>query len=65
MSPKTLLEMVGATPIPPSIAESVLVIIDAQNEYLEGPLALTGVGLAVEKCAEVLAAYRKAGAPVI
>ncbi|MGL5446512.1 MAG: cysteine hydrolase family protein, partial [Rhabdaerophilum sp.] len=46
-------------------AESVLVIIDAQNEYLEGPLALTGVGLAVEKCAEVLAAYRKAGAPVI
>jgi nicotinamidase-related amidase len=65
MPPKTLLEMAGATPVPPTIAESVLVIIDAQNEYLEGPLALTGVGPAVEKCAEVLAAFRKAGAPVI
>ncbi|MCA2000151.1 MAG: cysteine hydrolase [Hyphomicrobiales bacterium] len=57
--------MAGVAPVPPMLAESVLVIIDAQNEYLEGPLGLTGIGLAVERSAEVLAAFRKAGAPVI
>ncbi|MBN8532891.1 MAG: cysteine hydrolase [Rhizobiales bacterium] len=65
MPPRTLLDMAGAMPVPPPISESVLVIIDAQNEYLEGPLALTGVAPAIAQCASVLAAYRAAGAPVI
>ena len=36
----TLLELAGVISAPPSLAEAMLVLIDYQNEYLEGPLAL-------------------------
>jgi len=37
---KTLLELAGADLTPPRLADSCLVLIDLQNEYLTGPIAL-------------------------
>ena len=39
-APKTLLELSGADLNPPRLAGAALVLIDLQNEYLAGPLAL-------------------------
>ncbi|MCY1413090.1 Streptothricin hydrolase [compost metagenome] len=44
---------------------ATLVIIDAQREYLSGPLALSGMDEAVANIAQLLAAARKAGRPVV
>ncbi len=63
--PKTLLEMAGANPDPAPWTETVLVLIDCQNEYVDGPLQLTGVLPALEEGARALAAARTAGAPVV
>ena len=49
-TPKTLLEMSGADMRPPPLSGATLVIIDAQNEYLDGKLALPGVE-AGDRCA--------------
>ena len=62
---KTLLQLAGADPKPSALAESVLVIVDAQNEYLEGPLALSGVDAAMPVLAGLLARARDAGTPVV
>jgi nicotinamidase-related amidase len=64
-TPKTLLEMAGRTPVPPKLGESILVLIDIQNEYLEGPIALPGAQAALAKAADLLARARKAGAKVV
>ena len=63
--PKTLLQMAGADPTPPSLSQSVLVIIDAQNEYLDGKLPLSGIALALEALSRLLGRARDAGAPVV
>jgi nicotinamidase-related amidase len=63
--PKTLLEMAGADPEPADLASATLVMIDIQNEYLQGPVAVTGATEAVANAAKLLAAAREAGAPVI
>ncbi len=64
-APKTLLEMAGAPNRPQRLAEAAVVMIDAQLEYVTGRLPLTGVGAALEVGAELLAAARAAGRPVI
>jgi len=64
-TPKTLLEMSGADMRPAPLAQSTLVIIDAQNEYLDGKLALPGIGPAVDALARLLAKARAAAAPVV
>lgn len=64
-TPKTLLELAGRKPVPPKLADSILILIDIQNEYLDGPIALPGAKAAVEKAADLLARARKAGARVI
>jgi nicotinamidase-related amidase len=64
-TPKTLLQMAGADLKPPPLSGSTLVIIDAQNEYLDGKLALPGVRPAVDALAQLLAKAREAGAPVV
>jgi nicotinamidase-related amidase len=63
--PKTLLQMAGAKLEPHKIGEAALVLIDAQREYQDGKLALPGIEAALGVCAELLAAARAAGAPVI
>lgn len=64
-SPKTLLEMSGADMRPPPLSGATLVVIDAQNEYLDGKLALPGVKPAVDALARLLAKAREVGAPVV
>ena len=64
-TPKTLLQMAGAAPAPPSLGEAALVLIDYQREYTTGSLPLSGVDAAVAEGAAVLKRARAAGAPVI
>jgi len=61
----TMLQMAGATPSPATMADGVLVIIDAQREYTDGLLPLSGVGGAVDALAVLLEKARQAGAPVV
>jgi len=62
---KTLLSMSGADLTPNRISDSVLILIDCQNEYVTGALPLVGVDAAMEDAAIILARFRNAGAPVI
>ena len=64
-TPKTLLEMSGADLRPAPLATSTLVIIDAQNEYLDGKLTLPGAKPALVALERLLAKARDVGAPVV
>lgn len=64
-APKTLLQMSGAPLEPSKFSESAVIIIDAQNEYVNGKLPLVGVAPALDNIAILLKAARAAGAPVI
>ena len=65
MPPRPLLELAGLSPAPSPLSRAVLVVIDAQHEYVDGKLPLTGVREALGQIAELLARARKAGRPVI
>lgn len=64
-SPKTLLEMAGADLRPAALTQSAVIVIDAQNEYLDGKLALPGIKPALDAIAQLLSKAREAGAPVV
>lgn len=61
----TMLQMAGATPTPATMADGVLLIIDAQREYTDGLLPLPGAQAAVDALAGLLERARAAGAPVV
>ncbi|MFZ2101702.1 MAG: cysteine hydrolase, partial [Oricola sp.] len=61
---RTLLDMSGADLTPARFEEAALVLIDYQNEYLSGPLALPEAHDAIGVAVAILAAARAAGAPV-
>lgn len=61
----TMLQMAGAQPVPATMADGVLLIVDAQREYTDGLLPLTGVQPAVDALAVLLEKARKAGAPIV
>ncbi|KAK7026252.1 isochorismatase family protein YddQ [Favolaschia claudopus] len=67
-APKTFLEHVGASPstVSPSARDSILVIIDAQNEYLDGLLSISKDNIAYSRpnILKLLQRYRAAHAPV-
>lgn len=63
--PKTLLALAGANFTPTPLSQAALLIIDAQNEYLDGTLALPGVLPAVAEIGSLLARARALGRPVI
>jgi nicotinamidase-related amidase len=63
--PKTLLQMAGAPLEPSRFSESAVVIIDAQNEYVNGKLPLVGIAPALDNIAILLKAARAAGSPII
>lgn len=65
MPPKTLLEMAGVAAASPRLAESSLVVIDAQREYVDGALALPGVTPALDEIGALLARARALHVPVI
>jgi len=62
---RTILEMAGATPEPARLADAVLLIIDAQREYVDGALPLCGVAQALAVGGELLARARAARTPVV
>lgn len=64
-TPKTLLELAGAPLDPATVESAAIVMIDMQNEYLDGPIALPGAETAVGHAAKLLDAAREAGAPIL
>src|SRR5581483_11885249 len=61
----TLFQISGAPPRPATLSDSVLIVIDAQHEYVSGRLPLTGIADAIAETSRLLAAARTAGTPVI
>jgi nicotinamidase-related amidase len=61
---KTLLELAGADLRPARVRDAALVLIDYQNEYLAGPLALPDAAAALQAAARLLALARAAGTPI-
>lgn len=64
-APPTLLQLAGAEKHPSSLAQSVLVVIDAQHEYATGTLPLDGVDRALERLSHLLTRARRAGTVVV
>lgn len=63
--PRTLLSLAGAPDRPHPLAESVVVMIDAQMEYVTGRLPLPGVAAALAQGAALLDKARELGRPVV
>lgn len=63
--PKTLMQMAGVEPVPAPLSGSTLIIIDAQNEYVDGPVALPGVKGKIAEIARLLARARASGTPIV
>ena len=61
----TMLQMSGMAPTPATMADGVLLIIDAQREYTDGLLPLPGAASAIAALARLLEKARVAGAPVV
>jgi nicotinamidase-related amidase len=62
---RTLLTIFGAKPAASRLSESVLVIIDAQREYVDGKLRLDGIDESLKEASLLLERARKSGTPVI
>lgn len=62
---RTILDMLGATPETARLSNSVLLIIDAQREYVSGALPLVGINEALAVGGKLLARARAAGTPVV
>jgi nicotinamidase-related amidase len=65
MTPATLLQLAGTEFPPPEVRSSALVLIDAQEWYRTGPLALPGLGAALAAASLALERARTAGVPVV
>ena len=63
--PQTLLKMVGVKSEASHLSDSVVVIIDAQREYVDGKLRLDGIDASLKEASIMLERARKAGTPVI
>ncbi len=64
-APQTLATLSGAKPQTGRLSESVLIIVDAQREYVDGALPLANVNSALAEIGTLLARARKASTPVI
>ncbi len=63
--PQTLLQLSGRAYAPAKLANATLLVIDAQEEYRSGALALPGLQPALEQIRSLIDAARHAGAPVV
>lgn len=63
--PKTLLQFAGANLEPAKLGEACLIIIDMQNEYLEGPIAVSGADEAITHARNLLEKARLAGSSIV
>ena len=64
MAPRTLRDIAGLGQQPPPLRDAALVLIDCQNTYREGTMALVGVEAALVEARQLLARARDAGVPV-
>ena len=64
-APTTILEMLGATPQTARLSNAVLLIIDAQREYVDGALPLVGIAEALAVGGSLLARARAIGTPIV
>ncbi|KAA5836365.1 isochorismatase family protein [Saccharopolyspora hirsuta] len=65
MTSKTLRDVIGLDPRPPRLSESALILIDVQNTYRTGVMALDGAEEALAAAARLLERAREAGTPVV
>jgi nicotinamidase-related amidase len=63
--PTTLRALSGLPSTPASLADSTLIMIDCQNTYVDGVMALDGVAGALDEAAALLERARSAGIPII
>ncbi len=63
--PTTLRALSGLPSTPASLVDSTLIMIDCQNTYVRGVMALDGVAAALDQAAELLERARSAGIPII
>jgi nicotinamidase-related amidase len=63
--PLTLREISGLPSIPAPLADSVVLVIDAQKEYTEGLLPLDGIDESIDALSRFLAKARAANVPII
>jgi len=63
--PITLRALGGMPSTPASLADSTLIMIDCQNTYTQGVMALDGVAEALDEAAVLLQRARSAGIPII
>lgn len=63
--PQTLLQLSGRSYAPATLANATLLIIDAQEEYRSGAMALPHLQPALDEIVRLLAAAREAGTPVV
>jgi nicotinamidase-related amidase len=63
--PQSLLALSGIKLEATHLTDSVLVIIDAQREYVDGKLPLDGIGASIKEASLLLERARKAGTPII
>ena len=61
----TLRTLSGMPSAPAGLADSTLVMIDCQNTYTQGVMALDGVSAALEEAAKLLERARSAGIPIV
>jgi len=61
---QTIRDLAGLGNEASSVANSALIIIDAQNTYCEGVMKLDGMDKALAECKTLLDRFRKAGRPV-
>ena len=63
--PQTLLQLSGRSYAPATLANATLVVIDVQEEYRSGAMALPNLDPALEEITRLLAVAREAGTPVV
>jgi nicotinamidase-related amidase len=63
--PITLRALSGLPSSPANLTDSTLIMIDCQNTYTQGVMALDGVAAALDEAATLLRRARSAGIPII
>ncbi len=63
--PKTLLSLSGADMTPAALSKATIIVIDCQNEYVDGMLPLPGVTDALSEVRRLLQRARGAEAPIV
>ncbi len=63
--PRTLRQISGAPSQPAPLAQSVIIVVDAQKEYTEGALPLVGIEQSIDSLAAFLDRARHAHVPII